>query len=332
MKQSKILGFILGFILISYTSISQTNDLNDIQYGVAIKTTIDINGIESCGKYTNFNIAVIGGIGGHPFDLENIYPTIHGGFMMYNRGELISSYKKGFLESTVVDFLLDVTLNVGYYRDNINFGIRNVPLYHFSDFTPNPLQNPFQHSLSLGSNLIYSIDPYRVEQPQQVGFLNVMFDRHFQFNTYNDGTFFRKIGFADGLDRYYTGGGVFAYHLDNTANFDLLEFSFHKFTGHEKYAFDASNLLQVDFIPFKKPETFYYNKNRLRFTMANTRKNYGIHLTAHNTDRDFQDGIHFDDNASYHPDIFKNSAGIINELKRLGVGGYWMYTNLNFSN
>lgn len=332
MRQTNNILLLFVVILISKFGFSQTNDLNDLQYGIAIKTTIDINGIESKGKYTNFNVAVVGGIGGHPFDLENVFPTAHAGFMVYNRGDLISDYSKGFFNSTIVDFFLDLTLNVGYYRDNINFGIRNVPLYHFSDFTPNPLQNPFQHSFSLGSNTVLSTDKYRQEQPQRIGFLNLMIDRHFQFSMYNDGSFYRLLGLADGLDRYYTGGGMFAYHLDNTSDFNLLEFSFHKFTGHEKYAFDSGNLLQLDFIPFKEPQTYYYNKNRLRFSMSNTNRNYGVHLTAHNTDKDFQDKIHFDGNYSYHPDIFEDFRGIANEIKRLGIGGYWINTNSKFSN
>lgn len=332
MGQTKTILYLLGVFLTSHIALSQTNDLNDVQYGVAIKTTIDINGIESKGKYTNFNIAVVGGIGGHPFDLENIFPSAHAGIMVYNRGDLISDYDKGFFNSTVLDFFINLTLNVGYYRDNIDFGIRNVPLYHFSDFTPNPLQNPFQHSVSYGMNTIYCInDEYRRaiknEKIQRVGFGGIMIDRHFQFNTYND-----TYPLGDQLDRYYTGGGMFAYHLDNNSYFNLLEFSFHKFTGHEKYAFDTANLLQLDFIPFKKNKTYYYNKNRLRFTLANTNKNYGIHLTAHNTDKDIQDFIHFKGNYTYHPDIFENSRGILNELKRLGVGGYWINTNSKFSN
>ena len=331
MRKIKKIVLLFGLILVPKVGLSQINNSDGIQYGFAIKTTIDINGIESNGKYTNFNIAVVGGIGGHPFDLENIYPTAHAGFMVYNRGDLVSDYSKSFFNSTILDFFIDLTLNVGYYRDNINFNIRNVPLYHFSDFTPNPLQNPFQHSVSLGSNTVISTDSYRQEQPQRIGFLNIMIDRHFQFSMYNDGSFYRLLGLADGLDRYYTGGGMFAYHLDNDANFNLLEFSFHKFTGHEKYAFDSGNLLQLDFIPFKEPKTYYYNKNRMRFTMSNTNRNYGIHLTAHNTDKDFQDKIHFNGNYSYHPDIFKDYKGIVDEIKRLGIGGYWINNNSKFS-
>ncbi len=319
------------FILLYSYVCSQDRDFNTFQYGIALKATVDLNGASNYGKYSNFNLALIGGIGAHPFKSKFIYPSIHSGFLLYNRGDLISSYDESFLGSTTIDFLANFTLSGGYFYHTQNFDKRFVPLYHFSDFTPNPLLNPFQHSISLGTNIIYS-PKNRIEQPQRVGMVNIMFDRRFQFSTYNDGSFFKKyLGLADGLDRYFTGGGMFAYHLDNPIGFNLIELSFHKFTGHEKYAFEVANQLQLDFIPYKEEKTYYYNKNRLRLSVSNTVKNFGIHLTAHNTDMDFQDGIHFKGNYTYHQDIFKNHLGLWNELGRLGIGGYWQYINQNFS-
>lgn len=310
---------------------AQNRELNTFQYGVALKATIDFNGVSNYGKYSNFNLALVAGIGAHPFKSRFLYPSIHTGILLYNRGDLISRYDESFFGSTTIDFIANLTLSGGFFYHSQNFDKRYVPLYHFSDFTPNPLLNPFQHSFTLGTNFIYS-PKNRSEQPQRVGMFNIMLDRHFQFSMYNDGSFFKKyLGLADGLDRYYTGGGMLAYHLDNTTDFNLIEFSFHKFTGHEKYAFEVGNQLQLDFIPFKNKETYYYSKNRLRLSISNTSKNFGIHLTSHNTDKDFQDGIHFKGNFTYHPDIFKNHPGPWNELGRLGIGGYWQNINQNFS-
>ncbi len=330
----------LRILLVCYTYLiqlgySQTNDVNDIQYGVAIKATIDFNGFANNFKYTNYNIAVVSGIGAHPFDYTDAYPSIHAGFLLYNRGDLISSYGKGFFESTTIDLILDLSLTLGYYTQNTNFDKRFVPLYHFSDFTPNPLQNPFQHSLTIGTNFIWLLDSYKLqtnEIPQRVGFLGAMIDRRFQINSYNDGAIWAKLGLTDRLDRYYTGGGMIAYHINNQYDFNNFEFSFHKFTGHEKYVFDTANLLQLDFIPFKDPKTYYYNKSRFRFTMTSQRRNFGLHITFHNTDRDFQDYIHFTEESTYHTDIFKNSPGFGNEFKRMGFGGFWLYSNTNFTN
>ncbi|QHI38696.1 hypothetical protein IMCC3317_40900 [Kordia antarctica] len=327
--------FIYCFISFMFLGYSQTNDINDIQYGVAIKATIDFNGFANSFKYTNYNIAVVGGAGAHPFDYTDAYPSIHAGLLLYNRGDLISSYEKGFLNSTTIDFILDFSVTVGYYTGNVNFDKRFVPLYHFSDFTPNPLQNPFQHSLTVGTNFIWFIDKYKrdtKELPQRVGFTGIMIDRRFQLNTYNDGSIWAKIGLTDRLDRYYTGGGVIAYHINNQHSFNNIELSFHKFTGHEKYAFDTANLLQLDFIPFKNPKTYYYSKSRFRVSLTSFRNNFGLHVTLHNTDSDPQDYIHFTGQSAYHPDIFPNKGKFWNDLKRLGLGGFWLNTNSNFTN
>lgn len=326
---------ILLFFLLFKSSFglkSQTNDINDIQYGFGIKTTIDLN-----FQYPNYNIAFTSGIGGHPFDYAEVFPSIHTGFLIYNKGDLISSYSpaKGFFRSTLLDIFLDLSLTVGYYTPNTNFDKRFVPLYHFSDFTPNPLQNPFQHSLTVGTNFIWFFEKYKTktkELPQQVGFTGLMVDRRVQASTYNDGSIWAKSKLGDGLDRYYTGGGLITYHSNIDKNISKFEVSFHKFTGHEKYAFDTANLLQIDFIPFKNEETYYYSKSRFRFTATSFKNNGGFHLTLHNTDRDPQDWIHFKGSDTYHPDIFKDRKGFWNEFKRMGLGGFWFYREFNFTN
>jgi hypothetical protein len=328
--------FILGLLLfVGLLCNSQTNDVNDIQYGVAIKATLDINGYANSFSYTNFNIALVGGVGAHPFDYSALYPSLHGGFLLYNRGDLISSYEKGFWNSTSIDILLDISLSVGYYTGQTNFAKRFVPLYHFSDFSPNPLQNPFQHSLTVGSNFIWYTDKYKKtagDLPQRVGFTNLMVDRRVQLSVYNDGSIWARSGLADGFDRYYTGGGVLAYHMDSEHLASTFEFSFHKFTGHEKYAFDTANLLQIDHIPFRHKETYYYSKSRMRLSATSLKNNAGVHITFHNTDRDVQDLIHFTGDDTFHPDIFPNRGGLFNELGRMGFGGFWLYNELQFTN
>ncbi|MCH3884384.1 hypothetical protein [Tenacibaculum aquimarinum] len=206
-------------------------------------------------------------------------------------------------------------------------------MYHFSDFTTNPLENPFSDfSLTLGTNIIWFLDSYKKkkELPQRVGFTGLMIARRFQISTYNDGSIWGKTKLGDGLDRFYTGGGVIAYHLDSNNDINNLELSFHKFTGHEKYAFDAANQLQMDFIPFKNKETYYYSKSRWRLTATSFKNNFGVHFTVHNPDKDPQDWIHFIGQDTYHPDIFPNKGGLSNEWRRIGVGGFWFNQKQNF--
>ena len=325
MKWKLILVSILSGIIHHVSG--QTNDVNDIQYGVALKTTIDLN-----LQHPNFNIALAVGGGAHPFDFPEAYPSIHAGFLLYNKGDLVSSYKKSFFGSTSLDFFISGSFSLGFYSQNIDFDTRFVPLYYFSDFTPTPLQNPFRQSFTFGTNIIWLTQKKDNGLPQFVGFTGLMIDRRLQLSTYNDGSIWARAKLGDGLDRYYTGGGMIAYHLDNQNDLSSIEFSFHKFTGHEKYAFDIANQLQIDFIPYKNSKMYYYNKNRFRLTLGSFKNNLGFHLTAHNVDRDPQDWIHFKGGDTYHPDIFKDKKGPWNEIHRIGIGGFWNRSELKFTN
>lgn len=320
---------ILAGIIISlvHSIDAQTNDVNDIQYGVSIKTTIDLN-----FQHPNFNVALAVGAGAHPFDYSEAFPSVHAGILLYNKGDLISSYSSSFFGSTSLDFYLSANLTLGYYSPNINFTKRFVPLYYFSDFTPAPLQNPFWQSVTLGTNLIWLTHQEKGQRFQRVGFSGIMIDRRFQITTFNDGSIWAKLELGDGLDRYYTGGGMVVYHFNNTNDISNIEISFHKFTGHEKYAFDIANQLQIDFIPFKNKESYFYNKNRFRFSVTSLKNNFGLQLTMHNVDRDPQDWIHFKGGDTYHPDIFRDKKGLSNELKRVGLGGFWINNDSKFTN
>ena len=316
-------------IFLNFSLFSQYITTKEVQTGVILRSTIDLNGIESGFNFSNFNISLVGGIGFHPFEQSYLYPTIHAGILLYNRGDLGAPYNKKIFRSTQLEFMLNTTLNVGNFAKNSNHYKRKVPLYHFSNLIPNPLFNPFHYSVSLGSNFIFFTDKYK-DSYQQVGFLNALLDRRFQFNMINDGTFFPKLFLGDGLDRYYTGGGQLSWHIDSNYLFDSFEFSFLKFTGYETIAFETANSLQLDYINFKNPNTIYYSKNRMRFNAHSSTNNFGLHLTLHNTDRDFQDFIHYKGDWSYFPDIFKTQSGRTNEIHRLGFGATYFYTKNTF--
>lgn len=318
--------FLYLLVLIFLGSLTKVRSQNSLDSGVAIKATIDINSFADKFRYSNYNISLVAGIGIHPFSIKELYPTIHAGVLLYRKGDLISSYsRRGFFKNNYLDFHLDVSLTTGVYKNSTNFLIREVPLYHFADFTVNPLENPYtDFSFTIGKNIIWFTDSYKKEQPQKIGFTGLMVARRFQISTYNDGSIWAKVGLGDGLDRYYTGGGMIAYHLNSNNTISNLELSFHKFTGHEMYAFDAANQLQLDFIPFKKKETYYYSKSRFRFTATSLKNNSSVHITLHNPDKDPQDWIHFIGQDTYHPDIFPNKGFF---WRKIGIGSSWLHMN-----
>ena len=308
--------FLLIFSILNFCSLEAQNSPETVQVGLAVKTTLDI------GEFTNYNISVIGGAGFHPFELKAIYPTLNMGFSLYNRGEFLSSYEFGFWR-TYLDGFLNFTVTGGDFRQSIDFRKRYVPLYHFSDLLPAPLHNPFQHSVSIGTNLVFPFFDNKKES-QRVGYSGIMVDRHLQFNIYNEGSYWGRYKLGDKEDRYFTGGGAFSYHIDSYYLVNQFELSFHKFTGYETNTFQVANALQLDFIPYRKESVFFYNKNRWRFTASNYSKNFAVHITLPNTDRDIQDKIHFDGDYTYHLDIFENEPGWKNELGRLQLGGSFL--------
>lgn len=329
MKNLNVKVFFIITMFYNLNMLPQFMSTKDIQTGVMLRSTIDLNGFESGFEFSNFNISLIGGMGFHPFEQSYLYPTLHAGILIYNRGDLGAPYDKGFFKSTQFEFMFNTTINVGNFAKNSNHFKRRVPLYHFSNLVPNPLLNPFHTSIALGTNFIFFTDKYK-SSSQQVGFVNVLIDRRFQFNMINDGFWFPKIGLSDGLDRYYTGAGQFSWHIDSKYAFDSFEIGFFKFTGYETIAFETANSLQLDYINYKKPRSIYYSKNRIRFGMNSSMNNYGLHLTFHNTDKDFQDFIHYKGDWTYFPDIFKNKKDGINDFKRIGIGGSYFYTKNSF--
>ena len=321
--KTKSLLILAIVVFLLYNAKANAQALTKVQTGVAIRASIDINGFTESFKNANYNISIVGGVGFHPFEWSFLYPSMHVGALLYNRGSNGSSYgHKYWSESNQFEILLNINVNGGFWSNNIDYERRRIPLYFFSDITANPLVNPFKHAFAVGTTKIWSFD--RNKENQRIGFLNLLVDRRFQFNMYNDGSFFRKAGLGDGYDRYYTGGGQFSWHGDISNYFNDFELSFSKYTGFERGTFETANLLQIDFINFSKPETIYYNRNRLRFRMSSFRNNLAFHITAHNTDRDFQDMIHFKGDYTYFPDIFNNQWGLKNELKRLGIGASYL--------
>lgn len=316
----------IALICIYFLSFSQVEaqDLKRVQYGFAVKATIDFNGLENYFKHSNFNVSVTGGAGFHPFEASFVYPSIHMGFLLFNQGNPGAPYNQGFFKSTRLNLFSNFTITSGVWRNNINHQLRRVPLYHFGDFTANPLLNPFQHSLGLGTNLIFFLDKYK-DGYQRIGFGNILIDRHFQFNMLNDGSIFAILNLADGYDRYFTGGGQFSWHQDATNWIDSFELSFMKHTGYEPLTFETSNLLQSDFISFQNKKTIYYSTNRLRFRVNSTQDNLSLHFTMHNMDVDFQDIIHLSGDWTFFPDIFTPASSLVNDFKRSGFGASYNY-------
>lgn len=286
---------------------------NNFSFGVGGKLNIEFS-----YKYRpDFKLGITGGISYNSI-INNDYgisPTLHGGLIFFNGRSVGANQSKkkytiqshAFLNTTVV-----------FQLDRLDFKPinRSVPLYHFAEFTASPLQNPYKSSVSYGMNLILVHD----KKHQRIGFFNLNIAGRFQVSYYNDGG--PVLGWVgDNRDRYYTGGIVLSYHgyFDDAIN--LVELSYHKFTGYQKYAFDVGEHLQIDFVNYNDTNQFKYNQQRWRLNFSNLDNGFGGSISLYNANSiDFQDFLHFWTNVPYHPDYFNGY--------RWMFGGRYEYNNI----
>lgn len=277
---------------------------NDFSFGVGVKLNVEF----SFFYRPDFKLGITGGVS-YNAEFDNSYgisPALHGGFLFFNGRSVgadqsrkqYSIQSHAFLNTTAV-FQLD--------RLDTNPLDRPVPLYHFAEFTANPLQNPYKSSVSYGLNLIW-VHEWKM---QRTGFFNLNVAGRFQVSYYNDGG--PILGWAgDNRDRYYTGGVVFSYHGATNDEVNLIELSYHKFTGYQEYAFDVADQLQIDFLNYHDIEQFKYNQQRWRLNITNLEHGFGGSFSLYNVNRlDFQDFLHFATNVPYHPDYFKGYRWMI---------------------
>jgi len=259
------------------------------QYGVAAKLSIELAEY----KKLTFRFGFSAGIGREVIN-NGLYFSLHSDIMFYNNG--FGSPKSVESKIDIVkDFLVSGTLTAGGYDrmrqfSRIRPGKRNDPLYYFSNFTRPPLQNPYNYSLSLGSNLVFNPDhKFRF---QQVGFLNVHIAQ-FQASYFNDGTPFQYILLGDGRDRYYTGGGIITFTLPAKNMIDNLELSYAKYSGYTPGAFEIANLLDLSFLNYGDNFENAYNKSMFTFTAASSTHHFQLAASAFNqTEWDIQHRIH----------------------------------------
>lgn len=305
-------GLSFLFILIFHVSFGQNESLiNQLQYGATVKAKFEFSPNSKNEPCIIFKVSVSGGIGSN-WLVNELYPTINGEIQFYNGG-LGSRSDIGNRYQTV-DFILALTLSAGHVHSSFlnsnNLTSRNVPLRYFADFTIPALQNPYNYSISLGTNLIFTLDKGRYFQ--RLGFLNVNHSR-FQFSYYNDGTPFQYVLLGDYYDRYYTGGGVLSYDGD-FGNLDQLksyhfEISYHKFSGFNKNSFELANLINASNVDYLTEEQQYYNKSQWRFNLqsSNFDNGFGFATTFYNSVHfDGQHYIHWLINNAYHLVPYKN--------------------------
>jgi hypothetical protein len=161
----------------------------------------------------------------------------------------------------------------------------------------------------VGTNFIFTSD--RNKKFQRTGFLNFHFNR-FQISYSNDGGVpLSDIYLGDRKDRYYTGSALLSYHGKPFTAVNLIELSYHKFTGYTQNSFEASNQFDFAFVNYKKKEQRFYNKSMFTLNLANPVKGYGLNVKLYNkTKWDVQHLIHWSIFNSYHIVPYKEHLSI----------------------
>lgn len=274
---------------------------NGLQYGFSVKAQLEFSAVKQT-QAPHIRLVLAGGIGSSFID-NNIYPTLNTELQLYNNG--LGSSKPGKKKPGLnVDLVTALTVTAGV-KDFLQqsraqlFANRNVPLYYFADFGLPALQNPFAYSFSIGTNFIFNNDPHK--KMQRTGFLNFHFSR-FQVSYSNDGGVpLSDIYLGDRKDRYYTGSALLSYHGKPHTALNLIELSYHKFTGYTQNSFEASNQFDFAFVNYKKTAQRFYNKSMITLNLANPVKGYGINAKLYNqTKWDVQHLIHWSIFNSYH--------------------------------
>jgi len=292
---------ILAILLLGFcNSLNCQNDISssnsDFTFGFGTKLTIEFSHVYA----PDYKFSITGGVGYYGRINEiGITPTVHAGILLFNRGSVGADQSKKWKTIQAHTFF-NTTATFQMDKRDFSFFNRFVPLYHFSEFTANPLQNPYKSSFSYGMNLIL-VDEGKL---QRTGFLNFNILGRAQLSYYNDGG--PILGWAgDNQDRYYTGGVVLSYHGEISDLINLVELSYHKYTGYQKYAFDVADKLQIDFLNYNDKTQFAYNQQRWRLNFSNLDNGFGGSISLYNANRlDLQDFLHFNTNVPYHPDYY----------------------------
>lgn len=309
---------ILIFLLTAIQSHSQSTETTtsslSLQYGFSLKAVVEL------GRYPVFHVSANSGIGSN-FISPILYPTVNAEVQLYTSG--FGTQRPSIkTKKPTLDFILAFTITGGYknlfrVENESKLSDRNIPLYYFSNFSFPSLVNPFDNSLSLGTNLVWTTHKDKVFQ--RVGFLNLHPFRSFQISYYNDGPPFDLLGLGDTKDRFYTGGGILSYHGPKHTAVNLIEFGYHKFSGYSKGSYEVANQLQHAYVSYKDDKQRYFNRSMWSLSVANPNQYWGVNIREYNNTRhDIQHLIHW---SGYYP------FHLVAHPKTISVAGVGYYSH-----
>jgi hypothetical protein len=284
---------------LAQSSLAPANPTSSTQLGMSAKASIEfLKGIPQ------LRLGLNAGIGQGLF--ENVfYPSVNVEWQIYYRGLGTRSGAPGAKKNFTSDIMIAATATAGINylvpkMTNEELSWRNKPLYYFTEFVHPALENPYRYSMSVGTNVMFALDPGK-KTVQRIGFVNAHIGA-FQFNYYNDGGGFQDIGIGDGEDRYFTGGGFAAVNLNAKNDLNQFSISYHKFSGFQEEAFDLAGNMNLMFVNYYKTDQGHYNKSFWSFSAGDVSRGVSAFFRINNPYNrwDFQNMIHYSGNDAYH--------------------------------
>lgn len=312
MKISYPVVTLLFFILSGYSPDAMSQLRNEksgstfIQYGAAMQASVTL-----MNKKPVLKICANAGLGIEI--VKYLFPSYNLQVQLFNGGHG-TAYVTPDWRRPYIDITHSVTFTIGVEKpglrmDERDLALRNSPLYYFSDFGYPALQNPYNYSVSFGTNCIRTWGRHH-QGRQQAGYFNLHI-REFQFAYSNDGTPFNGTILADGEDRYYSGDGFMAVHLPKNYPVNIIRASYHKFTGFSKDAFEVANGLFLGNVDYVDTVQQYFNRSLYSFGAGNAE--YGVFAALELRNRfkgDMQHNIHRDGYYAFHQMPYWYSIGV----------------------
>ncbi len=278
-----ILLFVSGALYASsgFLYISPSQDSLVYGFGVRFKVALGSK------RASHYEVSVSAGAGKMMY--EHLLAGCNVTLNLY-RGGIGASLLPGKMTRHQLDLATGFSLSFGEGRSQ-----HSRPLYTWNPNGAPHMANPFHRSITLATNFIAN----NHRRNQQLGMIGLAIG-NVQLGYYNDGPPFDLWGAGDAFDRWWTGGGYL--HIGHDDSEWQFIYSFDKFTGYQRDAYEIANILRLNYVSYKNVPESTYNRGRNQFGFRH-RSGIGVNLSFFDT-WDIQDWIHRMLRYTYHPSLY----------------------------
>lgn len=319
------LFFALSFIFPSFAQSSSNNE-NIVDIGAAIRLTFFFAPKNSSSFNVSASVSAQKNITELFFEeglKTDFIPFWQMSINLYNNGlgvSLLPSQKRGELD---IIQTLGFSWGMGQLEDTTRTAYdRPYYVHTFNQMTASSIQQKtYKVNPTFGTNILFN----NHKRNQAIWFLNLGLWEFAQFTFYNDGPPIDKIGWGDGYDRWWTGGGSARINLGyimedlfcddcyikggekpwwlNT--FNQLSYRYDRFTGNVQDAYVLSSYLFLNNVPSADFDKNFLNQGQTIFSLSNA---FGFEMMLSymgRRDLDIQDAIHDWMRVSHHFSLAK---------------------------